>query len=180
MPESTITSSYVHSRVDLNTFIIGNPMPESPVTLCQSRLCSSDRDFWLASELIADFLVQLLIPTTKADECFTNYQPIGKESVWGRDMDTVARWQKVLCKSSNVAEEKIRWQKKLIAEIWHNFTKSGRRQFSTIIFSFEKVYFNMKSPVGCYRIFSLKIAWTFPKIGRTFWYDWLEAYAVTL
>ncbi len=32
-------------------------------------------------------------------------------------MDTAARWQKVLPKSSNVAEEKIRWQKKLIAVI---------------------------------------------------------------
>ncbi len=29
MPQMTITSRYVHSRVDSNTFIIGNPMPES-------------------------------------------------------------------------------------------------------------------------------------------------------
>ncbi len=29
MPEPTITSSYFQSRVDSNTFIIGNPIPES-------------------------------------------------------------------------------------------------------------------------------------------------------
>jgi hypothetical protein len=46
MPELTITSPYVHSRVDSITFTIGNPyarvdlnpMPESDLTLCQSRL----------------------------------------------------------------------------------------------------------------------------------------------
>jgi hypothetical protein len=37
MPELTITSPYVHSRVDYNTFTTGNPMPESTLTLCQSR-----------------------------------------------------------------------------------------------------------------------------------------------
>jgi hypothetical protein len=40
-------------------------------------------------------------------------------------MDIVARWQKFCQK----AEEKMSWQKKLIAVIWHNFTKSGRRNF---------------------------------------------------
>jgi hypothetical protein len=39
MPELTITSPYVHSRVDSNTFTIGNPLPDSTLTLCQSRLC---------------------------------------------------------------------------------------------------------------------------------------------
>jgi hypothetical protein len=34
MPELTITSPYVHSIVDSNTFSMGNPMPES--TLSQS------------------------------------------------------------------------------------------------------------------------------------------------
>ncbi len=29
MPELTLTSTYVHSRVDSNTFTMGNPMPES-------------------------------------------------------------------------------------------------------------------------------------------------------
>ncbi len=29
MPELTTTSPYVHSRVDSNTFTMGNPMPES-------------------------------------------------------------------------------------------------------------------------------------------------------
>jgi hypothetical protein len=38
MPELTITSPYVHSRVDSNTFTMGNPMPESTLTLRQSWL----------------------------------------------------------------------------------------------------------------------------------------------
>ncbi len=33
MPELTITPPYVHSRVDSNTFTMGNPMPESTLTL---------------------------------------------------------------------------------------------------------------------------------------------------
>ncbi len=49
MPELTITSPYVHSRVDSNTFTIGNPMPESTLTLCQSQLYSPVRAFDLAS-----------------------------------------------------------------------------------------------------------------------------------
>jgi hypothetical protein len=32
---------YVHSRVHSNTLIMGNPMPESTLALCQSRLCPS-------------------------------------------------------------------------------------------------------------------------------------------
>ncbi len=32
MPKLTITSPYVHSRVDSNTFTMGNPMPESTLT----------------------------------------------------------------------------------------------------------------------------------------------------
>jgi hypothetical protein len=35
MPELTITSPYVHSRVDSNTFTMGNPMPESTLSPCQ-------------------------------------------------------------------------------------------------------------------------------------------------
>jgi hypothetical protein len=35
MPELTITSPYVHSRVDSNTFTMGNPMPELTLTLCR-------------------------------------------------------------------------------------------------------------------------------------------------
>ncbi len=38
MPELTITPPHVNSRVDSNTFTMGNPMPESTLTLCQSRL----------------------------------------------------------------------------------------------------------------------------------------------
>jgi hypothetical protein len=33
IPEMTITSPFVHSRVDSNTFFMGNPMPESTLTL---------------------------------------------------------------------------------------------------------------------------------------------------
>ncbi len=45
MPEFTITSPYVHSRVDSNTFTMGNPMPESTLTLCLRRLYPPVRDF---------------------------------------------------------------------------------------------------------------------------------------
>jgi hypothetical protein len=38
MPELTKTSPYVHSRVESNTFIMGNPMPESSLPLCQSQV----------------------------------------------------------------------------------------------------------------------------------------------
>ncbi len=37
--------TYVHSRVDSNTFTKGNPMPELTLTLCQSRLYPPVRDF---------------------------------------------------------------------------------------------------------------------------------------
>jgi hypothetical protein len=40
-----ITPPYVHFRVDTNTFTMGNPMPESTLTLCQSRLYPPVRDF---------------------------------------------------------------------------------------------------------------------------------------
>ncbi len=46
MPELTITSRYVHSRVDSNTFFMGNPMPGSTLTLCQSRLYPPVRDLF--------------------------------------------------------------------------------------------------------------------------------------
>jgi hypothetical protein len=35
LPELTITSPYFHSRVDFNTFTMGNPMPESTLTASQ-------------------------------------------------------------------------------------------------------------------------------------------------
>jgi hypothetical protein len=46
MPELTITSPYVHSRVDSNTFTMGNAMPESTLTLCQSRLYHFGFGLW--------------------------------------------------------------------------------------------------------------------------------------
>ncbi len=39
-----LTSPYVVSRVDTNTFTMGNPLPESTLTLCQSRLYRPVRD----------------------------------------------------------------------------------------------------------------------------------------
>ncbi len=44
LPLLTITSPYVDARVDSNTFIMGNPMPESTLTLRQSRLYPPVRD----------------------------------------------------------------------------------------------------------------------------------------
>ena len=59
MLELTITSPYVH-RVDSNTFtcVMGNPMPESTLTLRQSRLYPPVRDFgfglsWPSISIIA-------------------------------------------------------------------------------------------------------------------------------
>jgi hypothetical protein len=43
-PELTKTSPYVNSRVDCNTCTMGNPMPESTLTLCQSQLHPQVRD----------------------------------------------------------------------------------------------------------------------------------------
>jgi hypothetical protein len=53
MPKLTITSPNVHSRVDSNTFTMGNSMPESTLTLCQSRQYLPVRDFGftIASEV---------------------------------------------------------------------------------------------------------------------------------
>jgi hypothetical protein len=51
MPELTITSPYVHYRVDSNTFTMGNPMPESTLTLCLSQLFPPVRSLNLASAL---------------------------------------------------------------------------------------------------------------------------------
>jgi hypothetical protein len=58
MPGVTITSLYVHSRVDSNTFTKGNPYARVDLNLiCQSRLYSPVRDFgfglWLAAALLA-------------------------------------------------------------------------------------------------------------------------------
>jgi hypothetical protein len=47
MPQLTITSLYVHSRVDSHTFTMGNPMPESTLTLCQSRRYSPSQGLWI-------------------------------------------------------------------------------------------------------------------------------------
>jgi hypothetical protein len=43
MPELIITSPYVHSRVDSNTFCY--PLSESTVTICKRRLYPPARDF---------------------------------------------------------------------------------------------------------------------------------------
>jgi hypothetical protein len=51
MPELTITLPYVHSRVDSDTFTIGNAMPKSTLTLCQSQLYPPVT-FDMASDLV--------------------------------------------------------------------------------------------------------------------------------
>ncbi len=43
LPELTITSPFVDSRADSNTYTMGKPMPESTLTPCQSRLCPQVR-----------------------------------------------------------------------------------------------------------------------------------------
>jgi hypothetical protein len=77
MPELTITSPYVHSRVDSNKFTMGighwamgNPMPETTLTLCQSRLNSGNMD--LAYELGRVY--------TEAEEMSKNYQAANSSS----------------------------------------------------------------------------------------------------
>jgi hypothetical protein len=52
MPELTITSPYINSRVDSNTFTMGNPMPESTLT----RLCPPVRDFGFGLWAVATLL----------------------------------------------------------------------------------------------------------------------------
>ncbi len=42
--DSSITSLYVDARIDSYIFIMGNPMPESILTLCQSRLYPQVKD----------------------------------------------------------------------------------------------------------------------------------------
>ncbi len=44
-PELTLNSPYVHSRVESNTFAMGNPMPKSTLTLRHSRLYPQVRKF---------------------------------------------------------------------------------------------------------------------------------------
>ncbi len=52
MPDLTITSPYVHSSVDSNTFNMGNPMPELTLTLRQSQLYPPVRDFGFGLKLL--------------------------------------------------------------------------------------------------------------------------------
>jgi hypothetical protein len=59
MPELTITSTYVHSRVDSNTFTMGNPVTESTLTLCQRRLYPLVRDFGFGLGVAVSFLLAL-------------------------------------------------------------------------------------------------------------------------
>ncbi len=40
-----IISPFVDAKVNSNTFIMGNPMPESTLTLCQIRLYLPVRDY---------------------------------------------------------------------------------------------------------------------------------------
>jgi hypothetical protein len=55
-----ITSPCVHSRVDSNTFTMGNPIPpESILTLCQRRLYPLVRDFEFGLGVAVSFLLVL-------------------------------------------------------------------------------------------------------------------------
>ncbi len=55
--ELTMTSPYVYYRVDSYTFTMGNPMPESTLTLCQSLLYPPVRDFAFALRLFIFFYI---------------------------------------------------------------------------------------------------------------------------
>ncbi len=87
-----------------------------------------------------------------------------------------------LPKSSNGAKENYEMTgEKLLTEIWHNFTRSGRRNFQP----FENFYFNMKGPIGCFgtlfceelaKFFFLKVAELFVATCRKpglNWQKWL-------
>jgi hypothetical protein len=52
------TSTYVDARVDSNIFTIGNPMPGSTLTLCQSRLYPLVRDLGRVTAL-DDIIINL-------------------------------------------------------------------------------------------------------------------------
>jgi hypothetical protein len=54
LPELTITLPYVHSRVDSNTFTMGNPMPESTL--------SSSQGLWIWPLNIETLLILWLPP----------------------------------------------------------------------------------------------------------------------
>jgi hypothetical protein len=66
MPELTITSTYVHSKVDPNTFTMGNPIPGSTLTPCQSRLYPIVRDFGFVLRL--HLLTSLHVSQTVVEE----------------------------------------------------------------------------------------------------------------
>jgi hypothetical protein len=83
--------------------------------------------------------------------------------------DTVARWQKVLPKSSNVAKEKMRWQQKL-SKFDISLLKVAEKWQKTIIYNnvaFLNCFtFIMKSPIR-------RMFWHyFLKIGRNFPQKW--------
>jgi hypothetical protein len=46
-PYAGVDSPYVHSRVDSNTFTMGNPIPESTLTLYRSRLYPPRQGLWI-------------------------------------------------------------------------------------------------------------------------------------
>jgi hypothetical protein len=59
-----MTSPHVHSKVDSNTFTMSNPMPESTLTLCQSRLYPPVRG---GGGVTKTGLIILMIVTHKKD-----------------------------------------------------------------------------------------------------------------
>ncbi len=60
MPELTIPSPYVQSRVDSSTITMGNPMPETTLTLCHCRLYLPVRDFGFCRWSLSSCPISLL------------------------------------------------------------------------------------------------------------------------
>jgi hypothetical protein len=71
IPELTITSTYVHSKAHCNTFTMGNPVPQSTITLCQSRLYPPVRDFGFSLRLCYTVTyIYTFLPTKQQSHTF--------------------------------------------------------------------------------------------------------------
>ncbi len=58
MPELTMSSPYVHSKVDSTTFTMGNPWPESTLTPCQSRPYPPSQALWIWPQVVTSAIVE--------------------------------------------------------------------------------------------------------------------------
>ncbi len=59
LPELTITSTYVDSRIDSNTCTTGNPMSEPTLTLCHRRLYPPVRDLGFALSFFSAIRIEI-------------------------------------------------------------------------------------------------------------------------